>query len=115
MQPPAIHPGRRIDGISAVLLPFTADDRPDWSTFARLIERTWSSGLTPAVNMDTGYVNLLSRDERSRVLEIAGESARGRRFVAGAYINDAGGDPIHQYRREIESIRRHGGTPILFQ
>jgi len=115
MQPPAIRAGRQIDGISAVLLPFTGDDRPDWSAFAFLIERTWSSGLTPAVNMDTGYVNLLSRDERSRVLEIAGESAHGRRFVAGAYINDTDGDPVAEYRREIESIRRHGGTPILFQ
>jgi dihydrodipicolinate synthase/N-acetylneuraminate lyase len=115
MKPPVIRAGRPIDGVSAILMPFTSDDRPDWVTFVRLIERTWASGLTPAVNMDTGYVNLLSRDERSRVLEIAGEAAAGRRFVAGAYINDAAGDPIREYGREIDGIRDHGGTPILFQ
>ena len=56
---PPLRPGRRIDGISAVLLPFTRAGAPDWDGFRRLLHRTWAAGLTPAVNMDTGYVHLL--------------------------------------------------------
>ena len=52
--PPCIVPGRRIDGISAVLLPMTAGGAPDLDAWAALVERTWSAGLTPAINMDTG-------------------------------------------------------------
>ena len=112
---PPIKPGRRIDGVSAVLLPFTTEDRPDWDGFRSLLERTWTAGLTPAVNMDTGYVNLLTVDERARVLALASESAGGRRFVAGAFIDDLDGPPAALYRRSIERIRRAGGEPILFQ
>lgn len=110
-----MRPGRRIEGISAVLLPFGADDRPDWESFRRLLDRTWTAGLTPAVNMDTGYVNLLSREERSQALAAAEAVARGRAFVGGAFIESEEGDPVVLYRREIDRIRRRGGTPILFQ
>ena len=106
--------GRTIDGISAVLLPFHRG-APDWSSFATLVDRTYAAGLTPAVNMDTGHVALLSRDERARALTIAHEVAAGRRFVAGAYIEDLEGDPIKLYHQAIASIASHGGTPILFQ
>lgn len=112
---PPLRPGRRIDGISAVLLPFGADDRPDWPTYRGLVERTYAAGLTPAVNMDTGYVNLLSRGERERVLAEASEVAGGRAFVAGAYIEGEAGEPSALYRREVDAIRGKGGTPILFQ
>ena len=112
---PPLRPGRRIDGIAAVLLPFGADDRPDWRTYRALVERTYAAGLTPAVNMDTGYVNLLSRGERERVLAEASEVAGRRAFVAGAYIEGEAGEPAALYRREVEDIRRQGGTPILFQ
>lgn len=112
---PALRPGRRIEGISAVLLPYGADDRPDWEGFRRLLDRTFTAGLTPAVNMDTGYVNLLSPEERERALsEVAGMGG-GRRFVAGAFVEGAEGDLVRLYRREVEAIRRRGGTPILFQ
>lgn len=112
---PPLRTGRRIDGISAVLLPFGADERPDWESFRRLLDRTWAAGLRPAVNMDTGYVNLLTRDERARVLAATLDVAAGRGFVAGAFIEDQDGDPVGVYRREVDAIRRHGGTPILFQ
>ena len=112
---PPLRPGRAIDGISAVLLPFTAEDRPDWDGFLRLLDRTWAAGLTPAVNMDTGYVHLLTPDERRRVLELTAEAAMGRRFVAGAFIEGDDGDPASAYRRRTEEIRGLGGTPILFQ
>jgi dihydrodipicolinate synthase/N-acetylneuraminate lyase len=108
-------PGRHIDGISAVLLPFAANGTPDWDGFCRLLETTWAAGLTPAVNMDTGYVHLLTMPERARALSIAQQTAAGRRFVAGAFIEGLDGDPVSLYRGEIDRIRRHGGTPIVFQ
>jgi dihydrodipicolinate synthase/N-acetylneuraminate lyase len=115
MQTPPLVPGRSIEGNSAVLLPFGADDRPDWEGFRALLDRTWAAGLTPAVNMDTGYVNLLTIGERARVLAETREVAAGRRFIAGAFIEGQMGDPAALYRREVEAIRAHGGTPILFQ
>jgi dihydrodipicolinate synthase/N-acetylneuraminate lyase len=112
---PAITPGRLIEGLSAVLLPYRADDTPDWHAFAQLLTRTWTAGLTPAVNMDTGYVNLLTVAERDRALAIAREVAGGRSFVAGAFIEGQAGDPSALYRTAVEQVRAHGGTPILFQ
>lgn len=94
---PSLKPNRRIDGMSAVLLPFTEDDQPHWEDFRRLLDRTWTAGLTPAVNMDTGYVNLLTTGERERVLAETTEVAAGRRFVAGAFIEGESGDPIAAY------------------
>jgi dihydrodipicolinate synthase/N-acetylneuraminate lyase len=115
MAVPALRPGRTIEGISAVLLPYGADDRPDWESFRALLARTWRAGLTPAVNMDTGYVNLLTPTERAQVLAETSDVAAGRRFVAGAFIEGAPGDPALLYRAAIDDIRRSGGTPILFQ
>jgi len=110
-----MQPGRRIDGISAVLLPFTAEGAPDWDGFSRLLDRTWSVGLTPAINMDTGYVHLLTVTERAEALSIASQMAAGRRFVAGAFVEDLDGDAVRLYLAEIDRIRSHGGEPIVFQ
>jgi dihydrodipicolinate synthase/N-acetylneuraminate lyase len=112
---PPLRPGRHIDGISAVLLPFTERDEIDWDGFGGLIDRTWAAGLTPAVNMDTGYVHLLTAAARARVTTFTRDRSRGRRFVAGAFIGDDSGDPADAYRREVHAIRQDGGTPILFQ
>jgi dihydrodipicolinate synthase/N-acetylneuraminate lyase len=112
---PALKPGRKIEGISAVLLPFGGDDLPDWESFRGLLDRTWSVGLTPAVNMDTGYVHLLSAAERAQVLLEAENVARGRRFIAGAFVENEEGEPVALYHREIDHIRQRGGTPIVFQ
>lgn len=80
---PPLKPGRRIEGASAVLLPFTVRDEIDWGSFGGLLERTWAATLTPAVNMDTGYVNLLTPAERGRVLAYTRDHSQGRRFIAG--------------------------------
>jgi dihydrodipicolinate synthase/N-acetylneuraminate lyase len=122
-----VQPRRRIEGISAVLLPFNAAGRPDYNALAAHIERTASAGLIPAVNMDTGYVNLLTSDQRREVLRVARgvleempsmglETGLGP-FVAGAYVEDSTGQGslVSRYRREIERIEASGGTPILFQ
>jgi len=98
-----------------VLLPFTSDGTPDWEGFRALLARTWTAGLTPAVNMDTGYVHLLSPAERECVLGIAEEMAAGRRYIAGAFIDGLEGDPARRYVETIDSIRRRHGVPIVFQ
>jgi dihydrodipicolinate synthase/N-acetylneuraminate lyase len=108
-------PGRTIDGIAAVLLPFRQNDEPDFEAFARLVEHTYESGLTPAINVETGAVHLLRPDQRGDVLAVAAGVARGRRLIAGVYIEGEPGDIVRLYQREIERIVRQGGTPLLFQ
>ena len=63
---PPIRPGRAITGMSAVLLPYTVDGEIDWPNVEAHIARTHDAGLTPAVNMDTGYVQLLAPADASR-------------------------------------------------
>jgi dihydrodipicolinate synthase/N-acetylneuraminate lyase len=108
-----IKPGRRIEGISAVLMPF-ASAGPDLASFERLVARTAACGLVPAVNMDTGYVDRLTPSQRLDVLEIVRRVLRGSRFVAGAYVEDDAGDLARRYRRACDAIWSRGGTPILF-
>jgi dihydrodipicolinate synthase/N-acetylneuraminate lyase len=108
-------PGRAIDGVAGVMLPFGPADRPDLDTFAMLVERTYAAGLTPAVNIEPGEVYLRSPDQRRDVLAVAAGVARGRRLMAGACIEGESGDIVRLYQREIERIVRQGGTPILFQ
>ena len=112
---PVLRTGRTIEGISAVLLPFTSDDRIDWASYRSLLDTTWAAGLSPAVNMDTGYVHLLTAEERARVLAETRDVAAGRRFIAGAFIEGDTRPPAVAYGEAIDRIRAHGGTPILFQ
>jgi dihydrodipicolinate synthase/N-acetylneuraminate lyase len=111
---PAMQPGRTIVGISAVLLPFTGEGDVDWAGFDSLLTRTVEVGITPAVNMDTGYVQLLDDATRARVLEVAAAHSDG--FVAGAFVADDPGAPfdLHAYLAAIEEIAAHGGTPVVF-
>lgn len=110
-----IRPRRRITGMSAVLLPFR-DGTVDWTSFGDLLARTIEAKLVPAVNMDTGYVNLLDDDTRRRVLHTTAEAASPLGFVAGAYVGDAPGAPWDpdRYRREIDLVQDRGGTPVIF-
>jgi len=110
-----LRPGRRIRGMSAILLPFRSDGTVDWDAFAAHVRRTHEAGLTPAVNMDTGYAQLLDPEAKERALELAGD-ATGGDFVAGALVADAPGDPFRLERLapELEAVRRRGGTPVVF-
>ena len=63
-----IRPRRKVVGMSAILLPFRTNGGVDWDGFRRHVSRTADSGLTPAVNMDTGYANLIDEPTRERVL-----------------------------------------------
>ena len=114
MPVPAVVPGRTITGMSAVVLPYTRDGAIDWPAFEAHVARTRDAGLAPAVNMDTGYVQLLTDDDGERVLDIAAAVAPG--FVAGAYVADAPGDPfdLASYVRAASAIAHRGGTPVVF-
>jgi len=107
--------GRKVVGMAAVLLPFTETGDIAEEAFAASLSETVASGLTPAVNMDTGYVNLLSDTEKARVLHLTRQALGGASFVAGAYIEGQDGDVADLYRREIDRIAAQGGIPIFFQ
>jgi dihydrodipicolinate synthase/N-acetylneuraminate lyase len=110
-----IQPGRTITGMSAVLLPFDETGSVDLESFAPNIERTSRAGLTPAVNMDTGYTNLITAAERTRVLKTTRAVLGDRPFVAGAFIEGQEGDALALYKKAVSEIQEFGGTPILFQ
>lgn len=101
--------------MSAVLLVHTADGLIDWSATEDHIARTRAAGLVPAVNMDTGYVQLLSPGDRLRVLDLAA-SVTGGAFVAGAYVGDRPGDPfdLDAYLDAATAIAGRGATPVVF-
>lgn len=112
-----LRPRRPITGISAILLPFTEAGEIDWGGFAAHVARTAAAGLTPAVNMDTGYGNLLAPAQKIAVLD-ATRSVLGRNpFVAGAFISDVPGSALDTdgYRREVDAITQRGGTPVVCQ
>jgi dihydrodipicolinate synthase/N-acetylneuraminate lyase len=107
--------GRSVQGMAAMLLPFDAQGAIAEDAYVACLHETVRAGLTPAVNMDTGYVNLLTDNEKARVLSITQQALNGAPFVAGAFIEGQDGDVVDLYRREIARIAEHGGTPILFQ
>jgi 4-hydroxy-tetrahydrodipicolinate synthase len=110
-------PRRKVQGIAAALLPYEPDGRVAVDAFAKLLTCTHRAGLMNAVNMDTGYVNYLSDAETLEVLDWTRQAlGPGVPFVAGAYIEDHSGDDIVAlYRRQIDTIVRFEGIPILFQ
>ncbi|HMS87771.1 MAG TPA: dihydrodipicolinate synthase family protein [Acidimicrobiales bacterium] len=129
---PPLRPGREPWGCAAVLLPHHTDGSVDWPSFRSLLERTVAAGLTPAVNMDTGFVQLLSPETRAAVLATTaavlggtadpgpsgrpGRPARPDRFLAGAFVADRAGDRFDpdRYRAELAAVQAAGGTPVVF-
>lgn len=112
-----LRPKRKPVGMSAILLPFEESGDVDWPGFRAHVSRTAAAGLTPAVNMDTGYGNLLNEATRRRVLAETRNTLEGEPFVAGAFVADRPGETcnLDAYRRAIDMIQEHGGLPILFQ
>ena len=110
-----ILPGRTITGMSAILLPHLDPTTVDWDSLDAHIARTMDAGLTPAVNMDTGYVQLLDADTRERVLDRAA-AITGGDFVAGAFVSDESGAAfdLGAYLRAAEEIVARGGLPVVF-
>ena len=112
-----LQPRRRVNGISAVLLPFTDGGDVDWPAFEAHVARTAGAGLTPAVNMDTGYVNLIDHATQDEVLRRTRTVVGDGSFVAGAFVNDRHGDSFQfdPYAERVHAIQAQGGTPVIFQ
>jgi len=104
-----IRPGRRIDANSAVLLPFTRDGKPDHDEFQRHLLRTAQAGITPAVNMDTGFGPQLTPAQRVEVLQLTRKALGTASFIAGA------GPFGETYEQAVKAILDVGATPIIFQ
>jgi len=111
-----VRPRRKVHGIAAALLPFEANGCIAVEAFQKHLRATHEAGLTNAVNMDTGYVNYLSEAERLQVLGWTRDALdAGVNFIAGAYIENVDGELVSLYRRQMDQIVAHGGTPIIFQ
>lgn len=115
-------PQRRIQGISASLLPFTTSGAVDFDGLAAHVARTAAAGIVPAVNMDTGYGHLLNDATRRQVLTIARQAAGpadGQPFgglVAGACVVDAEGAAFDKpaYATQLAMIAEAEATPVIF-
>jgi hypothetical protein len=70
----------------------------------------------PAVNMDTGYVQLLDASTRIHVLQLAADASGPSGFVAGAFVADAPGAELafDAYLAAMDAICASGGTPLVF-
>jgi dihydrodipicolinate synthase/N-acetylneuraminate lyase len=124
--PPPQRPGRRITGMSALLLPLSGDGSVAWDAFAAAVARTADAGLVPAVNMDTGYGPSLDPATRRTALAVTAETLGGMeavpgwRFVAGAHADDPGDavraerDIMGAYQAAAVEIAEAGGVPIMF-
>jgi dihydrodipicolinate synthase/N-acetylneuraminate lyase len=87
--------------MSAILLPHRSSTEVDWPAFEAHVTRTAAAGLVPAVNMDTGFVHLLSAAQRADVLSRT--RSLGVDFVAGAFD-----------QADVEAVQALGGTPVIF-
>lgn len=101
--------------MSAVLVPYDEQGAIDWDAVAAHVARTQDAGLVPAVNMDTGYVQLLDDADKVRVLDLTAEITGGE-FVAGAYVADREGDrfDLPSYLAAATAVAERGGTPVIF-
>jgi 4-hydroxy-tetrahydrodipicolinate synthase len=107
---------RKVHGVAAALLPFESDGQIAVEAFQKHLIATQRAGLQNAVNMDTGYVNYLSEQEKLSVLRWTREAlGKNVPFVAGAYIEGQPGRVADLYRKQMDAIVQFGGTPILFQ
>jgi dihydrodipicolinate synthase/N-acetylneuraminate lyase len=111
-----LRPRRKIAGASAILLPFDERGEVDWNAFGAHVQRTSDAGLTPAVNMDTGYINLIEDDLKRQVLERTSALLESRPFIAGAFVADRPGSVWNRdaYLKEIDRLVELGGTPVIF-
>lgn len=112
-----IRPRRTITGMSAILLPMQNARDIDWQGFDSHTRRTLDAGLVPAINMDTGFANLIDESVREETLDRTASIAAGRPFLGGVFVDDAADADFNldSYARGIDQVQRHGGTPILFQ
>lgn len=101
--------------MSAILLTHQNPTTVDWDSFDAHVIRTHAAGLTPAVNMDTGFVQILDDATRLEALDRT-TALTGGDFIAGAFVADVGGATfdLDGYLRAIDEVVSRGGTPVVF-
>ena len=78
-------PRRKVQGIAAALLPYSPGGKIAVDAFAQQLISTHQAGLMNAVNLDTGYVNYLTDDEKQDVLEWTRHAlGQGIPYISGA-------------------------------
>ena len=112
-----IIPSRKIKGYSAILLSLTSTGSVDWQGFESHLSKTLEAGLIPAINMDTGYANLIDSATKIDVLSRTRDITNGKEFISGAYVSDTPQSSfrLQEYQTEMELIQKFGGTPVIFQ
>src|SRR4051812_22661750 len=103
--------------MSAILVPFDPAGHIHWPALQGHLGRTAGAGPLPAVNMDTGYVQLLDEAARGRVLALArATSSHPAGFVAGAFVLDAPGASFDAtaLAEAASAVAAQGGTPVVF-
>lgn len=112
-----IIPNRKIEGNSAIILPYCETGDVDWGDFCAHVRRTSDAGLIPVINMDTGYTNLIDQETRVEALRLTQQTLSGQPFTAGAFVCDEPGAmlDLETYQEQIELIQTFGGTPVIFQ
>jgi len=112
-----VRPRRAITGMSAILLPMAADGRFDWNGFQAHVARTAAFGITPAINMDTGYVQLIDDATRRQALAVAREAVGpAGRLVGGGCVVDSPGAVFDEaaFGRQFDMLAAAGATPVIF-
>jgi len=111
-----VRPRRSIRGMSAILLPFNAAGEIDWDGFLAHVARTAAAGIVPAVNMDTGYVQLIDDATREQALRLARDAVGSGELVAGACVVDAPGAAFDAaaYGRQFGMITAVDALPVIF-
>lgn len=112
--PPTVRPGRKPEGVAALLLPFDADGESDLDGLTVLMRTTLEAGLGVAVNMDTGFGPQISPAQRREVVRLARAVCGDHGFIAGAMPFGRHEKTEDAYRAEVFTIVEAGGTPILF-
>jgi 4-hydroxy-tetrahydrodipicolinate synthase len=106
---------RPVHAVAAMLLPYGAEGEIDWEAFERHLDRTHAAGLDVAVNMDTGFGDLLSQAERELVLDrTRARLGPGVAFYAGAFASDDG-DPVASHRAAVQAIAKRDAIPVIVQ
>ncbi len=83
-------------------------------SFEQHVVRTAESGLDVALNMDTGFGDLLAPGERLTVIDAARGVLGSRHSVyAAAFAGD--GDPVEGYRVAMSEITHRGCVPVIVQ
>jgi dihydrodipicolinate synthase/N-acetylneuraminate lyase len=107
-------PARHAHGISAVLLPYEPSGGIDWEAFEKHLLRTRAAELDIAVNMDTGFGDLLTEAERAQVLDVTRRLLGDATFYAGAFGGTGDGDP-DSCAPALRAIEARGAVPVIVQ